>query len=258
MAFLSLEIRADGVGLLTIERPEALNALNETLLLELDELLTQVAHEPKIKVVVITGSGRAFVAGADIAAMHPMSPGQAEEFALLGQRIFSKLAALPQPTIAAINGFALGGGLELALACDLRVASERAKLGQPEIGLGIIPGFGATQRLPRLVGSARAKEMLFTGAPVGASEAMALGLVNRLFPPDELLDAALALAGEIAKHSAIILRHLKAAVDGGVALPLPEGLSIEAKQFAACFATYDQKEGMGAFLEKRQARFLGR
>lgn len=258
MAFLSLEIGDNGVGLLTIERPEALNALNQPLLLELDEILTRVANEPKLKVLVITGKGRAFVAGADIAAMHHMPLEEAEEFTLLGQRIFSKLAALPQPTIAAINGFALGGGLELALACDLRMASEKAKLGQPEIGLGIIPGFGATQRLPRLIGSARAKEMLFTGASISASEAMALGLVNRLLPPDELLDAALALAGDIAKHSFVILRHLKTAVDEGADMTLAEGLTVEAEQFAACFATHDQKEGMSAFLEKRQASFLDR
>ncbi len=258
MEFLNLELKDNGVGLLTIARPEALNALNEPLLLELDELLTQIANDQKIKVLVITGSGRAFIAGADIAAMHQMASEQAKEFALLGQRIFSKLAALPQPSIAAINGFALGGGLELALACDLRLASDKAKLGQPEIGLGIIPGFGATQRLPRLIGSARAKEMLFTGTTIGANEALALGLVSRVLPPEALLDAAFALANDIAKHSAIIMRHLKTAVDAGADLPLAEGLTVEAEHFAACFATHDQKEGMGAFLEKRQAQFLGR
>jgi enoyl-CoA hydratase len=258
MPFLSLKIQDNKVGLLTIERPDALNALNESLLLELEEVLTKIANEPSIKVLVITGQGRAFVAGADIAAMQQMSPLQAEEFSLLGQRVFSQLATLSQPTIAAVNGFALGGGLELALACDLRVASEKAKLGQPEIGLGIIPGFGATQRLPRLIGVAQAKELLFTGATISAGDALALGLVNRILPPDQLLDAALDLANNIAKHSGVILKHLKRAVDMGADETLAAGQAIETQQFGACFATHDQKEGMGAFLEKRQAQFLDR
>lgn len=255
MDFLRLDIQDNGVGLLTIERPEALNALNEALLLELEECLTEISKESRIKVLVITGSGRAFVAGADIAVMHPMGEEQAKVFSLLGQRTFNQLSNLPQPTIAAINGYALGGGLELALACDLRVVSEKAKLGQPEIGLGIIPGFGATQRLPRLIGTARAKELLFTGATISAQEALALGLVNRLFAPDELLEGALALAADIAQKSAVILRYLKTAVDQGVATSLAEGLAIEAQYFGVCFTTYDQKEGMGAFLEKRSPRF---
>ena len=166
MEFLSLEVADNGIGLLTIERPDALNALNQAVLQELDSVLTEVAHASTVKVLVVTGQGRAFVAGADIAEMRQMSSQEAEEFSRLGQGVFAKLAALPQPSIAAINGYALGGGLELALACDLRIASEKAKLGQPEIGLGIIPGFGATQRLPRLIGSARAKELLFTGTTI--------------------------------------------------------------------------------------------
>lgn len=258
MSFLNLELQANKIGLLTIARPEALNALNQPLLQELEEILTKIANEPDIKVLVITGQGRAFVAGADIAAMRQMSQEQAEEFSLLGQRVFSQLAALPQPTIAAINGFALGGGLELALACDLRLASERAKLGQPEISLGIIPGFGATQRLPRLIGVAQAKGMLFSGATVTASDALNLGLVNRVLTADELLNAALELASNIAKYSAVILKYLKSAVDMGAEGTLAAGLSIEAQQFAACFTTHDQREGMGAFLEKRQANFLDR
>ena len=258
MSFLNLELQENKVGLLTIARPEALNALNQALLQELEEILAKIANEPDIKVLVITGQGRAFVAGADIAAMQQMSQEQAEEFSLLGQRVFSQLAALPQPTIAAINGFALGGGLELALACDLRLASEKAKLGQPEIGLGIIPGFGATQRLPRLIGVAQAKEMLFSGATVTASDALTLGLVNRVLPSDELLNVAFELASNMAKHSAVILKYLKRAVDMGADGTLAAGLSVEAQQFAACFTTHDQREGMGAFLEKRQANFLDR
>lgn len=258
MSFLNLELQENKVGLLTIARPEALNALNQALLQELEEILAKIANEPDIKVLVITGQGRAFVAGADIAAMQQMSQEQAEEFSLLGQRVFSQLAALPQPTIAAINGFALGGGLELALACDLRLASEKAKLGQPEIGLGIIPGFGATQRLPRLIGVAQAKEMLFSGATVTASDALTLGLVNRVLPSDELLNVAFELASNMAKHSAVILKYLKRAIDIGAEGTLAAGLSVEAQQFAACFTTHDQREGMGAFLEKRQANFLDR
>lgn len=258
MEFLSLKVDDNGIGLLTIERPAALNALNQAVLQELDSVLTEVANASNVKVLVVTGQGRAFVAGADIAEMRQMSSLEAEEFSLLGQCIFAKLAALTQPSIAAINGFALGGGLELALACDLRVASEKAKFGQPEIGLGIIPGFGATQRLPRLIGVAQAKELLFTGTTITATEAAAVGLVNRLVAPEELLDVALDLAAKIAKQSTIILRKLKTAVDVGLTMSLADGLNEEAKQFAACFATQDQKEGMAAFLEKRPAKFLNR
>ena len=258
MAFLQLEINEQGVGLLRIERPEALNALNEALLKELDEVLTRVDQSEAVKVLVVTGSGRAFVAGADILAMSVLEPAEAEQFSHLGQRILSKLAALKQPTIAAINGFALGGGLELALACDLRLASDRAKVGQPEIGLGIIPGFGGTQRLARLLGSAKAKEIMYTGRTFAADEALAMGLVNAVTTTDDLLPEAMALAASIAKHSAPILNNLKKAIDQGADLPLDRGLALEAEHFSACFATHDQKEGMAAFLEKRNPRFLDR
>ncbi|NLY53171.1 MAG: crotonase [Firmicutes bacterium] len=255
MEFIGLQTRENGVALITIKRPQALNALNRAVLQELGSVLERVSTDSTIKVLVITGKGRAFVAGADIVEMKDMSAKEAKEFAALGHSLFNRLATMPQPSIAAINGFALGGGLELALACDLRLASEQAKLGQPEIGLGIIPGFGATQRLPRLIGAARAKELLFTGKTISAAEALNLGLVNSLVPQDELLDTALALADQIAAKSAKTLQVLKEVVSAGLDLKLHEGLALEAERFADCFTTWDQKEGMSAFLEKRQPNF---
>lgn len=258
MAFWNLEVDANRVGLLMIERPEALNALNQAVLEELDHKIAEIAANPDIKVVVISGSGRAFVAGADIAAMSKMTPDAAAKFSALGQGVFGKLASLAKPSIAAINGFALGGGLELALACDLRIASDKAKLGQPEIGLGIVAGFGATQRLPRLIGVAKAKELLFTGATIGAADALAYGLVNSVVAHDEVVEAALQLAAKIAKQSAVTLASMKMAIDSGLEGNLADGLALEIQQFAACFATHDQKEGMSAFLEKREAKFQDR
>ncbi|MGI6343461.1 MAG: enoyl-CoA hydratase-related protein [Bacillota bacterium] len=255
MAFWNMETSAEGIGILTIDRPEALNALNQAVLDELDARLEEIAANRAIKVLIVTGSGRAFISGADIAAMRDMTPTAAEEFSRFGQRVFDKLASLPQPTIAAINGYALGGGLELALACDLRLASEKARLGQPEIGLGIIPGFGGTQRLPRLIGMAAANELLFTGEMINAARAAELGLVSRVTATEELMASAQELAGKIAAKSGATLRLLKAVLRRSEQRLLDEGLVDEANSFAACYETHDQREGMSAFLEKRPPQF---
>lgn len=251
---LKLE-QKERIGILTIDRPDALNALNREVLSELDQALTSIAAAKNIKALLLIGAGRAFVAGADISGMQSMNSQEAAEFARFGQAVFDKLAGLPQPTIALVNGFALGGGMELALACDIRLASAKAKLGQPEISLGIIPGFGATQRLPRLVGPAVAKDLLFTGRMLSAEEALAVGLVNRVLPPDDLLSEGEALASQLAAFSGVAMELLKTAVDEGADAPLKAGLELEAKLFARCFDSLDQKEGMSAFLEKRKAQF---
>lgn len=258
MTLVSMQVDAQGVGWLIIERPDALNALNQAVLEELNDLLTQISQSEEIRVLVITGRGRAFVAGADIASMCDMDVEQAYAFSQMGQQIFARLAALSQPSIAAINGYALGGGLELALACDLRLATDKAQLGQPEIGLGIIPGFGATQRLTRLVGVARAKELLFTGDSINAEQALQMGLVNRVVPAAELHDQVVQLAHRIASHSRVAMKTLKLSIDKGLFSSLDSGLQMEAKYFSSCFSTYDQKEGMEAFLQKRPAHFQDR
>jgi len=241
----------DGIGQITINRSEALNALNADLLNELSTVLIEHARDTSLKALVVTGAGRAFVAGADIASMSTLEPREAKLFALRGQEVMQQLADFPVPVIAAINGFALGGGLELALACDIRLGSTKAKLGQPEITLGITPGFAATIRLSRVVGQSKAKELLFTGRVIGADEALEIGLLDKVYEPDALLLAAYELAATIAKYSGATLRLLKSAVNA----VHPTMGTFEAEMFARCFATEDQKEGMIAFLEKRPARF---
>lgn len=244
----------DGIARLTINRPDALNALNEETLNELRAVLTEHERSTELKALIVTGTGRAFVAGADIAAMSKMEPRDAKLFALNGQEVMQQIAGFPVPVIAAINGFALGGGLELALACDMRLASKKAKLGQPEITLGITPGFAATARLGRVIGQSKAKELLFTGKTIGAEEALQLGLVDHLYEPEALLPAAEELASSIAKHSGATLRLLKSAINAAH----PTIGTYEAEMFSRCFYTQDQKEGMIAFLEKRPASFKNR
>lgn len=255
---LVLEYRGS-VAVLTINRPKVLNALNRATLLELSRAVEEVAGNPAVKAVVITGVGeKAFVAGADIAEMSAMSPAEAKEFALLGQQIFAKIENAPVPFIAAVNGFALGGGCELAMSCDIRLASSRAKFGQPEINLGISPGFGGTQRLPRLIGKGKGLELLLTGDLIDGETALRLGLINRLVPDGEVLAEACALAEKIAEKSRPVLGYVKAAVHRGYDLDLPVAAEVEALYFSLCFATADQKEGMAAFLEKRKPRFADR
>ena len=254
-----LYVTGNGIGLITLNRPQALNALNGEMLTELNGLLDHIALDPGVKVVIVTGSGdKSFVAGADIAEMRAMSAMEGRNFGKFGQSVFAKLENLPQPVIAAVNGFALGGGCELALACDIRLASEKARFGQPEVGLGIIPGFGGTQRLPRLIGKGRAKELLYTGDVIDAQEAYRLGLVNKVAAPAELLSAARALAEKIISRAEVAVKLCKAAVNQGLEMDLASGAAYEAEAFGLCFATADQTEGMSAFIEKRKPGFSGK
>ncbi len=243
----------DQWALLEIARPAELNVLNETVLLELEQVLASL-KEQGIKVVVITGQGRAFAAGADVAAMAKQDARGARQFSQLGNRVFQKIEDHPAIFIAAVNGYALGGGCELALACDLRFASTKASFGQPEINLGIIPGFGGTQRLPRLIGPARAKEWIFTGGRFSAEEALAAGLVSRLMEPEQLLAETESFARKMAEKSGPILALAKEALNAGVGIG-PEHGEREAELFGLCFATHDGPEGIKAFLEKRSPNF---
>jgi enoyl-CoA hydratase len=247
------------IGIITINRPKALNALNTETLNELDLVMTSIAKDTMVKAVIICGSGdKAFVAGADITAMQTMSAMEARNFAKLGQMIFNKVENLPQPVIAAINGFALGGGCELAMACDIRITTEKAKFGQPEVMLGVTPGFAGTQRLPRLVGKGIAKELLFVGDQINATEAYRLGLVNKIVPVELLMETAMAMAEKIASRAPVAVQLCKAAVNEGLDMDLESSIAYEAEIFALCFATVDQKEGMQAFVEKRKANFFGK
>ena len=247
-----------GIGVLTLHRPHALNALNYDLLKELDDVLTHIEEDETTKVVIITGSGdRAFAAGADITEMQPLSAMAGRSWARFGQAVFNKIENLPQPVIAAVNGFALGGGCELAMACDIRLAADNARFGQPEVTLGIVPGFAGTQRLPRLVGKGLAKELLFTGDIIDAREAYRIGLVNSVTAPAELMNAARALAEKIMSRAAAAVMLCKTAVNKGLDMDLSSGVDYEAEVFGLCFATADQKEGMTAFVEKRKAHFTG-
>ncbi|MDF1522198.1 MAG: enoyl-CoA hydratase-related protein [Trueperaceae bacterium] len=247
----------DGVAVVTIDRPDALNALNGELMFELATALDLLEGDLSVRALVITGAGRAFVAGADVANLAQLDdPFAGREASLTGQDLMNSLAALPFPTIAAINGFALGGGLELALACDLRVAATGAKLGLPEVGLGLIPGYGGTQRLPRLIGLGRALDLILTGRHVGAEEAMALGLVNRV--ADDALAEAVALARVTLRNGPVAIGLAKEAVTRGCDVTLPQGLEIEADLFGMTASTEDMKEGTAAFLEKRAPDFNGR
>ena len=249
----------NGIGIVTINRPKALNALNQEVLVGLGKLLAEIAVDTSVKVVVITGSGdKSFVAGADITEMQPLTAIEGREWGKLGQAVFSKIEKLPQPVIAAVNGFALGGGCELAMACDIRVASENAKFGQPEVSLGIPPGFGGTQRLPRLVGKGRAKELLYTGDMIDAAEAYRIGLVNKVVASGELMEVAKTMAQKIIARAPIAVQVCKAAVNEGLEMGLESGISYEAEVFGLCFATLDQKEGMTAFVEKRKPSFVGK
>lgn len=245
-------------AMITIHRPEALNALNIATLNELNELIDQISADSSIKVLILTGSGdKAFVVGADITEMKGMLSLEARSFSKLGQSIFTKLENLPVPVIAAINGFALGGGCELAMACDIRLAAFHARFGQPEVILGVIPGFDGTQRLPRLVGKGKAKELLFTGDQISAEEALRIGLINTIFAKEELLDETLKMAEKIASRAPVAVRLCKSAVNEGMDTNLDTATALEAEKFALCFSTQDQKEGMQAFVEKRKADFRG-
>ncbi len=246
------------VARITLNRPNVLNALNPQLYNELTEVLEKIAKDKSIRVVIITGAGeKAFAAGADISAMQSLTSQEAEKLARLGHEPLNLMGSLSQPVIAAINGLALGGGCELALACDLRIASINAKFGQPEINLAVIPGGGGTQRLPRVVGIARAKDLIFTGRIISAEEALQIGLVNRVVVPEELMPTVEKLAAELCKKGPIAMSLAKAAINKSVDGDLMAGLAYEIQCFASCFDTQDQKECMAAFLEKRPPRITG-
>ena len=259
MAYQNIIYEKQGnVGVIKFNRPKALNAVNADLLAEMQQALEAIEKDQSIRVLILTGEGeKAFVAGADIAYMVNLSPLEARRFSLIGHEIGVRLENLPIPVIACVNGFALGGGTEMALACDFIYASENAKFGQPEINLGIIPGFGGTQRLPRLVGKGVAKELCMTGVMITAQEAKEIGLVNKLFPPDKLWDETVKTANLIASKGKVSLRAVKQCVDRGYDTDLRRGCQIEAEAFGLCMASPDAKEGMSAFLEKRKPDFKG-
>lgn len=244
------------IAVATINRPKALNALNSQVLEDLNELVELVKADEEIRALVLTGCGeKAFVAGADIGEMSTLTKEGGEAFGKHGNDVFRRIETLPIPTIAAVNGFALGGGCELAMSCDIILASEKAKFGQPEVGLGITPGFSGTQRLPRRVGIAKAKELIFSGRMIRADEAREIGLVNAVYAPEELLPGALEMARSFVKNAPIAVKYAKACIDRGMQMDMDDAIAVENELFAMCFATHDQKEGMGAFLEKRPAQF---
>jgi enoyl-CoA hydratase len=248
-----------GITTLTVNRPKALNALDAATLRALSEALSGAALSTGLRCLILTGAGdKAFVAGADITAMARLTPRQARDFAELGHALGDALEALPVPVIAAVNGFALGGGCELALACDFIYAARTAKFGQPEVNLGVIPGFGGTQRLQRRIGIARARELIYTGEIISAEEGLRIGLVNRIFEPAELMSRARAAAAVIASKAPLAIADAKRAMKHGADIPLAEAHELERQLFAGLFATEDQREGMAAFTEKRAPIFRGR
>ena len=241
------------IAVATINRPKALNALNSAVVADLDEMIGQIMADEEIRALVITGSGeKAFVAGADIGEMSTLTKAEGEAFGKLGNDVFRRLEKLPIPTIAAVNGFALGGGCELSMSCDIRICADTAVFGQPETGLGITPGFGGTQRLARLVSPGMAKQLIYTAKNIKADEAYRIGLVNAVYPLEELMPAAEKLAQTIAKNAPIAVRACKKAINDGLQTDIDQAVVIEEKLFGSCFQTADQIEGMGAFLEKRK------
>lgn len=251
MEMIKFEVQKD-IGILTLDRPKALNALNTQVLNEINEVLDSLDLSV-VRVLILTGAGeKSFVAGADIAEMSSLTKKEGTQFGKIGNDLFRKIETFPIPVIAVINGFALGGGCELALSCDIRLCSDNALFGQPETGLGITPGFGGTQRLPRVVGVGKAKELIYTGASINAEEAYRIGLVNAVYPLSELMAASLKMAAKIARNAPIAVRASKKAINDGLQTEMDQAIQIEEQLFGDCFETEDQKEGMLAFLEKRK------
>ena len=259
MPFAHLTLDVDGrIATLTVNRPDKLNALNDALITELGQAIDEIIRRDDIGGMILTGAGRAFVAGADISELATQIPVTAKQRAVAGQAVFTRFSRSPKPVIAAVNGFALGGGCELAMACHLRLASEHAKFGQPEVKLGIVPGYGGTQRLARLVGRGRALQLLLTGETIDANEAFRIGLVNRVVPAAELLPAARKMLEQMLANGPLALALCIEAVDRGLEMPLEEGLMLEANHFGLLASTSDMSEGMRAFLEKRAPAFSGK
>ncbi len=252
----NLKLETEGaIAILTISRPKAMNALNSETLEELSQVLGEIEANDDIKVLILTGDGeKAFVAGADIAEMVNFTAAEGRAFGMRASEPFFKLQNMRQVTIAAVNGFALGGGCEISMACDIRIASENALFGQPETGLGIIPGFGGTQRLARLVGMGRAKEIIFTGSNIDAQEAYRIGLVNKVVPQEELMDTAKKMAGRIARNASYAVSIAKAAINNGYDMDIHDAIEYEADLFGLTCSTHDKTEGMTAFLEKRKEK----
>ncbi|MBW1682916.1 MAG: enoyl-CoA hydratase/isomerase family protein [Deltaproteobacteria bacterium] len=259
MSFENIIFEIDGaIAVIRFNRPKALNAINPDVLKEVNQAMDQVEANSGVKVLILTGEGdKAFVAGADIAHMVNLTPLQGRKFSRDGQELMFRLEALPIPVIACVNGFALGGGTEIAMACDFIYASENAKFGQPEINLGIIPGFGGTQRLARLVGKAMARELCMTGAMISAAEAKEIGLVNKVFPPDQLWEETMKTARVLASKGKVSMKAVKQCINRGYEVDLRSGCYMEADGFAVCITSPDQREGMTAFLEKRKPEFKG-
>ncbi len=245
----------NGYAILTINRPEALNALNKEVIADLEAAVSEIEANGQISALIITGEGRSFVAGADIGEQSVLDLEGGRKWGQRGSALMRRIEKLEIPTIAAVNGFALGGGCELALSCDIIIAGEKAKFGQPEVGLGITPGFSGTQRLPRRVGIGKAKELIFTGRMIGAAEALEIGLANKVVPQEDLMGEAVAMAESIAKNAPLAVKYSKAAIARGLEMDIDNGIAMENELFAMCFASEDQKEGMQAFLEKRPADF---
>jgi enoyl-CoA hydratase len=260
MAYENIRLEFEGeIAVLTIDRPKALNAFNTKALQETELALRFLAHNTQLRALIVTGAGeKAFVAGADIAEMVEFSPAQAREFAGVGHRVFHQMETLSIPTIAAVNGFALGGGCELALCCDLIYASEKAKFGLPEVGLGVIPGFGGTQRLTRSVGRTRAKELIFTGDIIDAAKAKEIGLVLEVFSPDKLMEHCREVAKKMASKGPLAIAQAKRVIEYGADGDLRSANELERQGFSMLFGSEDQREGMKAFLEKRKPAFKGR
>lgn len=257
MDFKNLLIeKNEGICTVKINNPQTLNALNAEVLNELEAAFDLIRDDNEVHVIVITGEGKAFVAGADIAYMRDLDPSGAKKFSEDGSRVFRKIETLNKVVIAAVNGFALGGGCELAMACDMRIASTKAKFGQPEVGLGIIPGFSGTQRLARLIGMGRAKELIFTGSHIDAEEAYRIGLVNKVTEKENLMEETYKIADKIKSNSRVAIKYAKEAINRGTETDIDTGIAYEANVFGLCFASVDQEEGMGAFIEKRHPKFL--
>ena len=255
--FLKVEEPQEGITLLKISAPKSLNALNSTILKELDTFVNHIGTGTRV--LIITGDGeKSFVAGADISEMAHLNEQEGYAFGQLGDRVFRQIELLPIPVIASVNGFALGGGCELAMSCDIRIASNKAKFGQPEVGLGIIPGFSGTYRLPKLIGQGYAKEMIYTGKVIRADEALRIGLVNAVYEPEELMDKAMEMAQMMLKNAPVAISLAKQSINEGYDLDADGAIGLENKLFGKCFATSDQKEGMDAFLNKRKAAFTGK